>query len=141
MKRREPANKAAALQLLQTKFVLWPSRHKSRLGKLRRWWAIWLITPPIQLNRWKILKSKLTWAVVYLHRLKTTFIQIAHYIDGVAGAIQDFSASLNDMNEMSTSVSAATQEQAASMGEIALNTDRLAGLGKELQEIATRFTL
>ncbi len=76
-----------------------------------------------------------------LTQTETTFIQIAHYIDGVAGAIQDFSASLNDMNEMSTSVSAATQEQAASMGEIALNTDRLAGLGKELQEIATRFTL
>ena len=76
-----------------------------------------------------------------LTQTETTFIQIAHYIDGVAGAIQDFSSSLNDMNEMSTSVSAAAQEQAASMGEIALNTDGLASLGKELQEIAARFIL
>jgi len=46
---------------------------------------------------------------------------------------------LGDMNDMGSSVAAASQEQAASMGEIAENTENLSDLGAELQRIAQRF--
>jgi methyl-accepting chemotaxis protein len=74
-------------------------------------------------------------------RTETTFGEIRDRIDAVSEVIQQFVASLVDMSDMGGSVAAASQEQAASMGEIARNAEGLSILGEDLQKIANRFIL
>lgn len=74
-------------------------------------------------------------------RTEATFGEIRDRIDAVAEAIQTFVASLIDMSDMGESVAAASEEQAASMGEIARNAEGLSILGEDLQKIANRFIL
>ena len=74
-----------------------------------------------------------------LAQTEATFNQITERINEVGRLIQEFTVTLGDMNDMGSSVAAASQEQAASMGEIAENTENLSDLGAELQRIAQRF--
>lgn len=74
-----------------------------------------------------------------LTQTEIAFNQIAERITDVGRMIEGFTVSLGDMNDMGSSVAAASEEQAASMGEIARNTESLSDLGTELQKISNRF--
>lgn len=76
-----------------------------------------------------------------LGQTEVAFNQITDRINAVGRSIGDFSVTLGDINEMGTSVAAASEEQAASMGEIARGAEDLAKLGEQLQGIAKRFVL
>ena len=76
-----------------------------------------------------------------LSQTETTFNKISQHVQAIGGAIQEFTVTLGDMNDMGSSVAAAAEEQAASMGEIAKSTEVLSDLGKGLQEIAGRFLI
>lgn len=86
-------------------------------------------------------EGKINLGSALLIQTEATFNQIAENISAVGGSIQNFAQALDAMHDMSSSVAAAAQEQAASMGEIAHNTGGLADLGQELQNIASRFII
>ncbi len=70
---------------------------------------------------------------------ETSFNQIINRINAIGDLIQEFTVVLGDMNNMGSSVTAAAQEQAASMGEISHNTESLSHLSQDLEAIARRF--
>jgi methyl-accepting chemotaxis protein len=76
-----------------------------------------------------------------LAQTEITFNQIAERINAIGQLIQEFAISLEAMNDTGASVAAASQEQAASMGEIAKNVEHLSDLGGELQTVAQRFII
>lgn len=76
-----------------------------------------------------------------LTQTEVAFGQINERINAVARAIQEFTIVLGDMSDMGTSVAAAAEEQAASMGEIARSAESLSDLGNDLQDIAKRFVI
>lgn len=76
-----------------------------------------------------------------LAQTEVTFNQIAERINAIGQLIQEFAISLEAMNDTGASVAAASQEQAASMGEIAKNVEHLSDLGGELQTVAQRFII
>ena len=67
------------------------------------------------------------------------FGTIAKNIESAVTEIQEITHSINSMNETGESIAAASQEQAASMAEVATTAESLAKVSDELRVIVARF--
>jgi methyl-accepting chemotaxis protein len=97
-----------------------------------------------------------------VHHAGTSFEQIQHFVDSVSTQIQEIAASIDEMAQgaeqvvetvgiieevaiktqaQSQDVSAATEEQLASMQEIAASATSLANMAEELQDSINRFKI
>jgi methyl-accepting chemotaxis protein len=97
-----------------------------------------------------------------VHHAGTSFEQIQHFVDSVSTQIQEIAASIDEMAQgaeqvvetvgiieevaiktqaQSQDVSAATEEQLASMQEIAASATSLANMAEELQDSIKRFKI